>query len=148
MVTLRSPCELQQTQQWPKWETVSTPAAMGKRCCQPFSFREVQHEAAALQRQTFPHSRLPCFSFSFLLSLCIKAQWYLFNSPFFLHAHTSKTPAWYGRSFSAWREVIRQVSSWLTQIGALGTNLIVWSLRAAQGLPFPMWAPVSTLWKA
>lgn len=55
---------------------MSTPAAIGKGCCQPFSFREVRYEAAALSRnQAFPDCSVPSFPLSFfLLSLCIKAE--------------------------------------------------------------------------
>lgn len=113
----------------------------------PQRSRGVQHEAAALWRnQAFPESSLPSFSFSFfVLSLCIKRQWCLLNSRCFLQSGTFKTPARFGRSSSGWGEVVGEISSQLTQMGALGTNLSKCSPEAAQGLPFPTWAPVSTL---
>lgn len=100
----------------------------------------------SMKKTDFSKIQSPLFSFSFfLLSLCIRAQWCLLNSRCFLQSGTSKTPAWFDRSFSAWRGVVKEISSQLEQMGDLGTNVSKCSPKAAQGLPFPMWAPVSTL---
>jgi len=104
---------------------VSTQAAIDKRCCQPFSFREVWHEAAALQRsQTFPDSRLSYFCFSFfLLSTVVPIKQLLL--PAEMHFQNISL-IW--KEFFSLREVVGDVISFLTHIGALGTNLPMWSL--------------------